>query len=231
MVMHLSTWATFALLPAFVNAHTHLEFSHLPRPLGEPGMRMVDWIRLVIGDRGSRKTDANEFVAVGRAESRSAGVALLGDIVSDGGATAPVSVSDGEFTTATLPVTTLSFLEVIGFSRARATSVLNALEERLADFQSRSNAFAACGISPHVRVHRFARFAGAARPVGRSRTVANGDARWPRAATNSNCLPTAPARFNNCSTNAACGTRPLFRAVAGRSTIWCGSSASWGREY
>ena len=37
-----------AILPGLVNAHTHLEFSGLAEPLGEPGMCFADWIRLVI---------------------------------------------------------------------------------------------------------------------------------------------------------------------------------------
>jgi cytosine/adenosine deaminase-related metal-dependent hydrolase len=36
-----------AILPGLVNAHTHLEFSDLAKPLGEPGMGFVDWIRLI----------------------------------------------------------------------------------------------------------------------------------------------------------------------------------------
>jgi aminodeoxyfutalosine deaminase len=36
-----------AILPGLVNAHTHLEFSNLTKPLGEPGIGFVDWIRLI----------------------------------------------------------------------------------------------------------------------------------------------------------------------------------------
>ena len=37
-----------AILPGFVNPHTHLEFSDLRQPLGTPGMAFPDWIRLVV---------------------------------------------------------------------------------------------------------------------------------------------------------------------------------------
>src|SRR3954447_17387999 len=40
-----------AILPGLINAHTHLEFSYLQQPLGQPGMSLVDWIRLVIAER------------------------------------------------------------------------------------------------------------------------------------------------------------------------------------
>ncbi len=45
-----------ALLPGFVNVHTHLEFSHLRQPLGRPGISLADWIRLVIAERGRNKS-------------------------------------------------------------------------------------------------------------------------------------------------------------------------------
>jgi cytosine/adenosine deaminase-related metal-dependent hydrolase len=37
-----------AILPGLVNAHTHLEFSGLTKPLGEPAVGFADWIRCVI---------------------------------------------------------------------------------------------------------------------------------------------------------------------------------------
>ena len=44
------------LMPGLVNAHTHLEFSGLERPLGTPGMAFPDWIRDVVCWR--RQTDS-----------------------------------------------------------------------------------------------------------------------------------------------------------------------------
>ncbi len=37
-----------AILPGFINSHTHLEFSDLKSPLGTSGMSFPDWIRLVV---------------------------------------------------------------------------------------------------------------------------------------------------------------------------------------
>ena len=41
-------WGEGAIIPGLVNAHTHLEFSDLTNPLGEPGINFTDWIRLIV---------------------------------------------------------------------------------------------------------------------------------------------------------------------------------------
>lgn len=43
------------LAPAWVNAHTHLEFSDLLQPLGMPGIEFTDWIRMVVAHRRSQQ--------------------------------------------------------------------------------------------------------------------------------------------------------------------------------
>lgn len=124
-----------ALLPGLVNAHTHLEFSHLRKPLGQPGMPLAEWIRLVIAERGRSDAAATPAVVKGLQESIAGGVTTVGDIAT--------SVTEA----VTTEPACISFYEVIGFSRARAESAVIALTEKLDD---RRNADRRIGISPHA---------------------------------------------------------------------------------
>ena len=126
-----------ALLPGLVNTHTHLEFSHLKRPLGEPGMALVDWIRLVIAERGRGDREASDSIRAGLAESVRDGVTMLGEI-TQGDANAYEKAG----------VDLTFFLEVIGFSRARAESAFAAVMERLAGLEGKSSG--QIGLSPHA---------------------------------------------------------------------------------
>lgn len=127
-----------ALLPGLVNAHTHLEFSSLRRPLGVPGIGIVDWIRLVIAERGRTSSDDLDAFDSGGQESLRAGVTTAGDV------TTRVPTLPPELRDLTL------FHEVIGFSRARAESALNALVERI-DAAQRTLAATGVGDSARVR--------------------------------------------------------------------------------
>lgn len=122
------------LLPGLVNAHTHLEFSGLPRPLGSPGMSLPAWIRSVIADRGRGNRDAAAAIAAGLRESQAAGVVAIGEI-----ATSPAAyyALDG------MPQTLL-FQEAIGFSAGRVDSVYGEMEQRL------TAAGELAGVSPHA---------------------------------------------------------------------------------
>ncbi len=134
-----------ALLPALINAHTHLEFSCLERPLGAAGLAFPEWIRAVIAWRhGQRQagggTDAWRDAALqaGLDESRRAGVGALGEI-------------------ATLPVDPVSryanlagvaFLELLGF-RSETHADLLASAERFVDGM-RTITGVRPGLSPHA---------------------------------------------------------------------------------
>ncbi len=126
-----------ALVPGFVNAHTHLEFSHLRQPLGRPGMPLIEWLPLAIAERQNRGHSAEESIAQGVQESLLTGTCAVSEI-----ATAEISAY-----TAESAVSFTLFLEVIGFSRARAESAIVAVEQRLA---AAARQRLHVGLSPHA---------------------------------------------------------------------------------
>lgn len=72
-----------AIVPALVNAHTHLEFSDLDTPL-EPNRPFTAWIRRLMAYRREREVTPADGVRLGRAESVRAGTGLLGEIATEG---------------------------------------------------------------------------------------------------------------------------------------------------
>jgi cytosine/adenosine deaminase-related metal-dependent hydrolase len=71
-----------AIVPGFVNAHTHLEFSHLEAPLGRPGMPLVDWIELVMAHRRAAPQPTSMSVLGGLRECLSWGTTAVGEIAT-----------------------------------------------------------------------------------------------------------------------------------------------------
>lgn len=78
-----------AIIPRPINAHTHLEFSDLAAPLGQPGMAFANWIAEVLALRVTRTTAKPDLVERGLAELESSLTAGVGEI-----ATLPMSPSD-----------------------------------------------------------------------------------------------------------------------------------------
>jgi cytosine/adenosine deaminase-related metal-dependent hydrolase len=148
-----------AIVPGLVNAHTHLEFSDLDRPLGTQGIDFADWIPLVIqhrqerisqvtpsDDSGSDRppiSDSQDAVAAGLAECLRHGVTCVGDIA----APHESSIDSSGYPEPSPSVTV--FRELIGLSDERAATELEAARSHLAG-QHWTSAEIRPGLSPHA---------------------------------------------------------------------------------
>ena len=134
-----------ALVPGFVNAHTHLEFSDHAIPLCPADQGLPAWIRSVIADRQRANRKVSSAIAEGLEESLNHGVTTIADI-----ATSPRS----HYQQAELRPNLLLLQEAIGFSPARTDSVFNDVVARIENCtpgeNRASDACIACGISPHA---------------------------------------------------------------------------------
>jgi len=99
-----------AIIPGLVNAHCHLEFSDLPCPLGQPGIRFADWIGLIVKSRAdsNQQSATKKSAAIGQGidQSVQSGVVGIGEIC-----TSPFD--PGDYASRT-PVWILHFLEQLG---------------------------------------------------------------------------------------------------------------------
>lgn len=130
-----------AILPGFVNAHTHLELSHLAGKIPTKG-HLTDWLaRLVIELRGDpdRASTAEQAVAIGVRMSIESGVTTVGDITRAPGLTRRVLLGS--------PLRGVSFGEVIaiGTLRDRAGQMI---DDALQPTPEKAKVKA--GISPHA---------------------------------------------------------------------------------
>jgi cytosine/adenosine deaminase-related metal-dependent hydrolase len=128
-----------ALVPGFVNAHAHLEFSDLAAPLGVPGSSLPDWIRAVVSHRRSAAADDAPIVQ-GLRESLASGTTALGEIATRDWRQAS-EMSD-------LPITTLVFHESIAPTRDRVEPARVAAERFLSATVAGDHLHP--GLSPHA---------------------------------------------------------------------------------
>ena len=146
-----------AVMPALVNAHTHLDLSDSEKPIGDSGMELADWIGQVGRYRfDSPQRDVPSIIASAMKDSLNFGVGLIGDI-----ATPPDVVP---FNPDQYPAV-VSHAEVIGLSGDR-------FRERLASADQAMDQDAEAGISPHAPYSLDPAFIDLAMSIANSRGVA-----------------------------------------------------------
>lgn len=131
-----------ALLPGLVNTHTHLEFSHLRQPLGQPGQSLPAWIRDVLTARQKATThpDPQSAISTGIQECLATGTTTIGEIATQ-------EISLPMYANAGAEIT--HFCELLGLPEERILPLQARAESHLALLeQSPANLHA--GLSPHA---------------------------------------------------------------------------------
>lgn len=133
-----------AVLPGLVNAHVHLDLTHLADRC-PPTPDFTAWLRMVIqGRRSSTQEETARGIQQGIAAALASGVTLLGDI--DGG-------GYSERWLANQPLEAVVFKEMLGLAQARAAAVQAETESWLSQPCPPN---VGRGLSPHApySVHR-----------------------------------------------------------------------------
>jgi cytosine/adenosine deaminase-related metal-dependent hydrolase len=141
-----------ALLPGLVNAHVHLEFSHLTRPIGASGTPFGSWVRQVVDERRGRGADSRDPRSIerGLAECGTSGTVAVGDIATwpwldeypvggARGAAAETDCRDG-----------VVFLELVSNDPTQAADAAVRAREFLESSSSRRPPGWQRGLSPHA---------------------------------------------------------------------------------
>lgn len=127
-----------ALLPGFVNAHTHLDLTGMAG-LAPPSADFTSWLQRVIGHRRTRSTEQiHADIAAGIAQSLRFGTTLVGDISADGASWDPLAAS---------PLRAFVFREILGLTTERAKAARATLD---AWIDKRPVGRCRPGISPHA---------------------------------------------------------------------------------
>ena len=134
-----------AIIPGLVNAHTHLEFSHLEKPVGSRGMDLGEWIDTLTSTLRQQGHPPHDASRRGLEESAAAGITTLGEIAQPGWPT-------DDFQAA--PIDATIFLELIAPTDDDVDEKLKLAHQHIASAPVGKNTVGKAawrpGISPHA---------------------------------------------------------------------------------
>ncbi len=129
-----------AILPGLVNAHTHLEFSELTKPL-EPAESFTDWIRALVGHRWSRTLSPETIIAQGFTEACNTGTSAIGEIATEGWSPKVFLRKQQDTPLGTdAPAQVVVFRELLALAPERIEAQLAIAKEHLTSASSRKRA-------------------------------------------------------------------------------------------
>lgn len=128
-----------ALVPGFVNAHTHLDLSDVTKPIPHAGF-FTEWLERVIRHRGTRPGSAEGAIGTAIRGLIANGTTLVGDISADG-ASSSLLEAEG------LPA--VVWHEVLGLNPSRYEALWQGAV-RAIDTKGNAESAITHGISPHA---------------------------------------------------------------------------------
>jgi len=128
-----------AIVPGLINAHTHLEFSRLSSPIGQPGISFTNWVSRVIEWRLETNFEPAKSTTSGLRESFESGTTVLCDIVQPNWPRASFEKT---------PIDATAFLELIGPTRAQIGDVVDLAKGHIS--KSTKSSCLHLGLSPHA---------------------------------------------------------------------------------
>ncbi len=126
------------LSPGFINAHCHLELSHLKNEIA-PGTGLVQFVQQVMGKRGFTEAVKNQAIQQAEKEMYDSGIVAVGDICNK---------TDTIATKLKSSIQWHNFIEVSGFTDAFAGQRFDGAKKVYDDFYA--NGFRQTSFSPHA---------------------------------------------------------------------------------